>query len=78
MLKCKHHCDCPCSLEIGTCIINDAGRQAAHKKQRKCMLFGRISPNDVLYLCFEIIYYLSTQKNPETFFVRIVWNISIL
>jgi hypothetical protein len=24
---------CACSSEIGTCIINDAGRQAAHQKQ---------------------------------------------
>jgi hypothetical protein len=54
-LKCKHHCDCPCSLEIGTCIINDAGRQAAHKKQRKYMFFSRISPNDVVNSCVIII-----------------------
>jgi hypothetical protein len=41
------------SSEIGTCIINDTGRQVAHKKtQRKSMFFGRISPNDVLYSCF--------------------------
>ena len=40
MLKCEHQCHCACSLEIGTCIINDAGRQAAHKKnQRKYMVF---------------------------------------
>jgi hypothetical protein len=32
MLKCKHQCHCACSSEIGTCIINDAGRQASHKK----------------------------------------------
>ena len=31
MLKCKHQCHCACSLEIGTCIINDDGRQAAYK-----------------------------------------------
>ena len=31
MLKCH----CACSLEIGTCIINAAGRQAAHKKPNK-------------------------------------------
>jgi len=30
-------------------MINDAGRQAVHKKQRKYKFFGRISPNDVLY-----------------------------
>jgi hypothetical protein len=34
MLKCKHQCYCACSLEIGTRIIDDAGRPVAHKKQR--------------------------------------------
>ena len=34
MLKCKHQCHCAYSLEIGTCIINDVGRQAAHKKKQ--------------------------------------------
>jgi hypothetical protein len=32
MLKCKHQCHCTCSSQIWTCIINDAGRQAAQKK----------------------------------------------
>jgi hypothetical protein len=31
--KCKHGCHCACSSEIGTCLINDARRQAAHKNQ---------------------------------------------
>ena len=29
--KCKHQCHCACSSDIGTCIINDAGRRTAHK-----------------------------------------------
>ena len=33
--KCKHQCHCACSSDIRTCIINDAGRPAAHKKTRK-------------------------------------------
>ena len=33
--KCKHQCHCACSSEIGTFIINDAGRQATHKKTTK-------------------------------------------
>ena len=33
MLKCQHQCHCTCNSEIGICIINDAGRQAVHKKQ---------------------------------------------
>ena len=32
-------CHCACSSEIGTSLIDDAGRQAAHKKQRKYMLY---------------------------------------
>jgi hypothetical protein len=58
ILKYKHQCHCACSSEIGTCIINDAGRQAAHtKKQRKY----------TLYTCYEGIslfdFYKSSEKN---------------
>jgi hypothetical protein len=45
MLKCP----CACCSESETCIIDDAGRPAALKKQRKYMFFGGISPNNVLY-----------------------------
>ena len=38
LLKCKHQCHCACSSEIGTCIINDAGRQAAQKTHRKSFI----------------------------------------
>ena len=53
-----------CTSEIGTCIINDAGRDAAHKKQRKYTFFlgGRISLNDVLYSCFEGINFKLKKK----------------
>jgi len=38
---CKHPCHCACNSEIGTCIINDAGRQATHtKKQRKYTFYA--------------------------------------
>ena len=30
----KHRCHCACSPEIGKCIINDAGRQAAQNKNK--------------------------------------------
>ena len=56
MLKCKHQYHCACSLEIGTWIIYDVGRQSAHKKTEKIQGFGRIPPNDALYSCFEGIY----------------------
>jgi hypothetical protein len=39
MLKCKHQCHCVRSSYIATCIINETGRQAAHKKQRKYHLY---------------------------------------
>jgi hypothetical protein len=54
--KCKHQCHWTCSLEIGTYIFNDAGRQTAYKKTTKIHFFGRILPNDVWYSCFEGIY----------------------
>ena len=34
MRKYKHHCHCAFSSEVGTCIINNAGRQASHKKHK--------------------------------------------
>jgi hypothetical protein len=52
-LKLMMKCHCTCTLEIGTCIINNAGRQAAHQKTMTIHVFGRISPNDILYSCFE-------------------------
>jgi hypothetical protein len=54
--KCKHQCHCACSSDIGTCIINDAGRRAAQKNNENTRFFCRISPNDDLYSCFEGIY----------------------
>jgi len=39
MLKCKHQCHCACSSKIGTCIINDAERQAAHTKIKRKYTF---------------------------------------
>jgi hypothetical protein len=43
ILKCKHQCHCTCSSEIGTCLINNAGRQAAHKKnERKYMFYTHV------------------------------------
>ena len=36
MLKCY----CTCSLEIGTCIINDAGKQGAHMFSRYILTFN--------------------------------------
>ena len=35
LLKCKHQCHCACSSEIGTCKINDVGRQTVHTKTTK-------------------------------------------
>ena len=40
MLKCKYRCHCKCSSEIGTCIIIEAGRQAAHNDNTRCYFVG--------------------------------------
>ena len=61
MLKSKHQCHCACISEIGTCIINDAGRQAAHKTT-KIHVCCRISPNDVSYTCFEHLTFKAKNK----------------
>jgi hypothetical protein len=45
LLKCKHQCHCACSLEIGTCIINDAGRQLQTKNNENA--------------CFILMYMLN-------------------
>ena len=50
-----------CISEIGTCIINDAGRQAA-QKTTKIHVFCHISPNDVLYTCFEHFTFKAKNK----------------
>jgi hypothetical protein len=42
MLKYKYQCHCACSSEIGIYIINDAGRQVAHKKQRKYTFYTHV------------------------------------
>ena len=33
--ECHHQCHCGCNSENRICIINDAGRQAAHKKNNE-------------------------------------------
>ena len=43
MLKRKHQCHSVCSLEIGTCIINEA----AHKKERKYTFYVHILKVDI-------------------------------
>ena len=63
MLKCKHQCHYTCSSEIGTCIIIDAGRQAAHKKQRKYTFFGRISPMTIYSHDLEVDINFQCKKN---------------
>ena len=57
--KCKHQGHCVCSSGIGTCIINDAGKQAAQKEKKtkqnneNTRFFLLISPNNVLSSCFQ-------------------------
>jgi hypothetical protein len=48
--KCKHQCHCACSSEIGTFIINDAGRPAAHKKQPKYMIWSKFAKRCIILM----------------------------
>ena len=46
-------CHCVCSSDIGTCIVDDGGKQAAHKKTNENTFFlVKSPPNDILYSCF--------------------------
>jgi hypothetical protein len=52
MLKCKRQCHC---AEIETCIINDVGIQAVHKKHGKQTLYTRV---------LKVNISLQRKKNP--------------
>jgi hypothetical protein len=54
MLKCKHQCHCACSSEIGTYVIDDAGRQAAHTKQRKYTFYAHVLKVNINFQCKKI------------------------
>jgi hypothetical protein len=65
-----HQCHCACSSEIGTCIINDAGRQAAprwlHTKKppMKIYVFSVESRETTLYTHVLKVYInFQQQKN---------------
>ena len=55
----KHQCHCACSSEIGTCIINDAGWQAAQKKPQRNYTFE----TDVLRVNINFQGRINTFKN---------------
>ena len=63
MLKCH----CACSLEIGTCIINAAGRQAAHKKPNKNTRFLVESRQKTFYTHVLKVYINSQRKKKKIF-----------
>ena len=61
--KCKHRCHCTCSSEIGTFIINDAGRQAAHKKQPKYMFWSNLAKRRFILMFWRYILTFNAKKN---------------
>jgi len=65
MLKCH----CAFISEIGTCIINDAGRQAAHKNTMKIHVFL----SNLAKRCFILMFwrYILTFNAKKTTFKRI-------
>jgi len=62
MLKCH----CACTSETGTCIINDAGRQAEHKKQRKYTFF-LVESRQTTFYTHVMKVYINFQCKKKTF-----------
>jgi hypothetical protein len=48
------------------------------KKQWKYTFFGQISPNNVLYSCFDGIYKLSTQKKKLKKITKLTGTIALI
>ena len=48
-LRVQVYAEVPLPLEIGRCIINYAGRQAAHKSNEHTRVFGIESPQRTFY-----------------------------
>ena len=67
VLKCRHQYHCRCSPETGTCIINDAGRQAAHKKTTKIHIFLVKSLQTTFYTHVLKLYINFQSKKTKTF-----------
>ena len=65
--KCKHQCHCACSSEIGTFIINDAGRQAAHKKQPKYMFWSNLAKRRFILMFWRYILTFNAKKTFKRF-----------
>jgi hypothetical protein len=55
-------CHCACSWEIGTCISNDAGRQAAHKKQRKARFWSNLVKRRFILMFWRYIFNSNAKK----------------
>ena len=62
ILKCEHQCHCTCNSEIGTCIINDAGRQM-HTKNNENTRFLVESRQTMFYTrVLKVILTLNAKK----------------
>jgi hypothetical protein len=60
--KCIHQCHCACSSDIGTCIINDAGRRAAQKNNENTRFFVEF-PQTTIYTHVLKVYINFQYKN---------------
>jgi hypothetical protein len=60
--KCKHQCHWACSSEIGTYIFNDAGRQTAHKKQRKYIFWSNLAKRHLILMFWRNILKFNAKK----------------
>ena len=60
--KCKHQWVCACSSDIGTCIINDAGRRVAHQNNENTRFLVE-SPQTTIYTHVLKVYINFQYKN---------------
>jgi hypothetical protein len=65
ILKCKHQCHCACSSEIGSCIINNAGRQAAHTKKPNENTHFLVESRQTMFYTHILKAYINFQRKKK-------------
>ena len=73
-------CHCTCSSEIGTCMINDAGRQAVHKNQLRYMFLVKCRKTTfnthVLILTFNAKKKFKKSPKSMTLYLELkIWSV---
>ena len=63
--KCKHLWVCACSSDIGTCIINDAGRRAAHQNNENTRFLSNLPKRRFILTFWK--YILTFNAKTKTF-----------